>query len=270
MEGGVGPHQPITSIPVDQTFDLRSWLEAEGVSNDVKNPALAADRVDDLDLSAGMPKCPDVSGLTTSACVKDGSVEFDALGRDSDDRPFGGRPIGISGGDFFRHRCGFVVAGGRWVESTERSSLLTVRRWIVSVLVLGTACSSGPAATTTTASVEVLREQIHAATGHDPEACISMMGEMVSIQIDDVISIPDCIIVQESAELVVTNASSVQQRFAVSDPANVNVRHDIYVLEIPAGSKEAIPEVGERTQSGVYPFYIRGGEPFSGFLVVVP
>ena len=97
-----------------------------------------------------------------------------------------------------------------------------------------------------------------------------MMGESASIQIDDVIAIPDCIIVQEGAELVVTNASSVEQRFAVSDPPNVNVRHDIYVLEIPAGSVEAISEVGERTQSGVYPFYIRGGEPFSGFLVVVP
>lgn len=97
-----------------------------------------------------------------------------------------------------------------------------------------------------------------------------MMGETASIQIDDVIAIPDCIIVQEGAELVVSNATSVEQRFAVSDPPNMNVRHDIYVLEIPAGSEEAIPEVGERTQSGVYPFYIRGGEPFSGFLVVVP
>ena len=97
-----------------------------------------------------------------------------------------------------------------------------------------------------------------------------MMGESASIQIDDVIAIPDCIIVQEGAELIITNASSVEQRFAVSDPPNVNVRHDIYVLEIPVGSEEAIPEVGERTQSGVYPFYIRGGEPFSGFLVVVP
>ena len=97
-----------------------------------------------------------------------------------------------------------------------------------------------------------------------------MMGESASIQIDDVIGIPDCIIVQEGAELTVTNASSVEQRFAVSDPPNVNVRHDIYVLEIPVGSQEVIPEVGERTQSGVYPFYIRGGEPFSGFLVVVP
>ena len=97
-----------------------------------------------------------------------------------------------------------------------------------------------------------------------------MMGETVSIEIGDVIALPDCIIVQEGAELVVTNASSVEQRFAISDPPNVNVRHDIYVLEIPAGSEQAIAEVGERTQSGIYPFYIRGGEPFSGFLVVVP
>ncbi len=97
-----------------------------------------------------------------------------------------------------------------------------------------------------------------------------MMGDTASIQIEDVVAIPDCIIIQESAQLVVRNASSVHQRFAVSDPPSVNVRHDIYVLEIPAGSEVAIPEVGEKTQSGVYPFYIRGGEPFSGFLVVVP
>jgi hypothetical protein len=145
-----------------------------------------------------------------------------------------------------------------------------MRRWIVPLVVLVGACSTSPEATTTTVPAEALREQIHAATGHDPEACTSMMGETASIQIDDVIAIPDCIIVQEDAELVVSNASSVEQRFAVSDPPTVNVRHDIYVLEIPAGSQGAIPEIGERTQSGVYPFYIRGGEPFSGFLVVVP
>jgi hypothetical protein len=143
-------------------------------------------------------------------------------------------------------------------------------RWIVPGFLLVAACSGTPAATTNPADTEALREQIHAATGHDPEACTSMMGETASIQIDDVITIPDCIIVQEGAELVVSNASSVEQRFAVSDPPNVNVRHDIYVLEIPVGSEEAIPEIGERTQSGVYPFYIRGGKPFSGFLVVVP
>jgi len=143
-----------------------------------------------------------------------------------------------------------------------------MRRWTVP-LVLVVACSNASEVTTTVAA-DALREQIHAVTGHDPEACTSMMGETASIQIDDVIAIPDCIIVQEGAELVVTNASSVDQRFAVSDPPNVNVRHDIYVLDIPVGSEGAIPEVGERTESGVYPFYIRGGEPFSGFLVVVP
>jgi hypothetical protein len=145
-----------------------------------------------------------------------------------------------------------------------------MRRWTVPLLVLVAACSNTSEVTTTTVASAALREQVHAATGHDPEACTSMMGESASIQIDDVIAIPDCIIVQEGAELIVSNASSVEQRFAVSDPPNVNVRHDIYVLEIPVGSEEAIPEVGERTQSGVYPFYIRGGEPFSGFLVVVP
>jgi hypothetical protein len=144
-----------------------------------------------------------------------------------------------------------------------------MRRWTVA-LFLAVACSNPSEVTTTSLAADALREQIHAATGHDPEACTSMMGETASIQIDDVIDIPDCIIVQEGAELVVTNASRVDQRFAVSDPPNVNVRHDIYVLDIPVGSEGAIPEVGERTQSGVYPFYIRGGEPFSGFLVVVP
>ena len=97
-----------------------------------------------------------------------------------------------------------------------------------------------------------------------------MLGATASIHIDDAMSIPDCIIVQEGTALVVSNESSVDQRFAVSDPPSVNVRNDIYVLEIPAGDEATIPEIGERTTSGVYPFYIRGGEPFSGFLVVVP
>lgn len=145
-----------------------------------------------------------------------------------------------------------------------------MRRCIALLLALVAACSNGSGVSTTTVATEGLREQIHAATGHDPEACTSMMGKSASIRIEDVIAIPDCIIVQEGAELIVSNASSVEQRFAVSDPPGVNVRNDIYVLDIPVGSEESIPEVGERTQSGVYPFYIRGGKPFSGFLVVVP
>jgi hypothetical protein len=146
-----------------------------------------------------------------------------------------------------------------------------MRGLIVSLGVVVAACSASPAVTTTAAlSPEELRQQIHEATGHDPEACTSMMGEVASIAIDDAIAIPDCIIVQESAQLVVSNETGVDQRFAVSDPPSINGRHDIYVLEIPSGTEGSIPEVGERTNSGVYPFYIRGGEPFSGFLVVVP
>lgn len=153
---------------------------------------------------------------------------------------------------------------------TDRLLYVLMRRWSLALVVTVAACSSGPAVTTAPTDDEALREQIHAATGHDPEACTSMLGETASIQIDDEPAIPDCIIVQEGSELVVSNASSVDQRFAVSDPPGVSGRHDIYVLEIPVGSEGAIPEVGERTNSGVYPFYIRGGEPFSGFLVVVP
>lgn len=146
-----------------------------------------------------------------------------------------------------------------------------MRGLIVSLVVVVAACSASPAVTTTAPlSPEELRQQIHEATGHDPEACTSMMGETASIAIDEAIAIPDCIIVQEGAQLVVSNETGVDQRFAVSDPPSINGRHDIYVLEIPSGTEGSIPEVGERTNSGVYPFYIRGGEPFSGFLVVVP
>ena len=147
-----------------------------------------------------------------------------------------------------------------------------MRRWTASAALLVAACSAAPSAPATVpaATPEAMREQIHAATGHEPEACDSMMGDTASIRIQDEIALPDCIIVQEGARLLVSNDSSIEQRFAVSDPAGVNVRHDIYVLELPAGSEDAIPEIGERTSSGVYPFYIRGGEPFSGFLVVVP
>jgi hypothetical protein len=143
-------------------------------------------------------------------------------------------------------------------------------RWITAVVVIVAACSTTPSETPAdpTEAIEGMREQIHAATGHDPEACTSMMGETASIRIGD--EIPDCIILQESAELIVSNDTTFEQRFAVSDPPSQNVRNNIYVLDIPAGAEGSIPEVGERTNSGVYPFYIRGGEPFSGFLVVVP
>ena len=147
-----------------------------------------------------------------------------------------------------------------------------MRQWIIAVATVATACSTTPAGTPPDPSqaTDAVREQIHAATGHDPDACTSMMGETASIRIEDEVAIPECIILQEHTELVVSNDSSVEQRFAISDAPNQNVRHDIYVLEIPAGAEGSIPEVGERTNSGVYPFYIRGGEPFSGFLVVVP
>ena len=147
-----------------------------------------------------------------------------------------------------------------------------MRGLIASVAILAAACSAAPAGTTvaTAPTPEQIREQIHAATGHDPEACTSMTGDTASISIDDNVAIPDCIIVQESTQLVVSNETDVDQRFAISDPPSINGRHDIYVLKIPSGEEGSIPAVGERTNSGVYPFYIRGGEPFSGFMVVIP
>ena len=151
-----------------------------------------------------------------------------------------------------------------------------MRGLIASLAVVVAACSGAPAVITVETTLtpaltpEQMREQVHAATGHDPEACTSMTGETASIAINDAVDLPDCIIVQEGTQLVVANETDVDQRFAVSDPPSLNGRHDIYVLEIPSGAEGSIPEVGERTNSGVYPFYIRGGEPFSGFLVVVP
>ena len=90
-------------------FDLQSRFETERVGHDVDDPSLPPDRVDDLDLSAGVSKDPDVSRLTAAACVEDRAVEFDSLGRDADDLPFGGRSIGISGCDLFGH-FGWPVA----------------------------------------------------------------------------------------------------------------------------------------------------------------
>lgn len=147
-----------------------------------------------------------------------------------------------------------------------------MRDLLAFLAIVAAGCSAAPAVTTISIAPTPaqLREQIHAATGHDPEACISMTGDTASFAIDDAVAMPGCVIVQESTRLVVSNKTEVDQRFAISDPPSINGRHDIYVLEIPSGEEGSIPEVGERTNSGVYPFYIRGGEPFSGFLVVIP
>ena len=59
------------------TSDAR--FEAERVGNDVDDLSLPADRVEDLDLSPGVSKDPDVPGLTTAASVENRAVEFDAL-----------------------------------------------------------------------------------------------------------------------------------------------------------------------------------------------
>lgn len=100
MEGGVGPHQPVAPIPIDHSLDLRSRLKAKGVGNNVQDPSLAADRVDDLDLSTCVSKRPDVSGLASPACVEDGAIEHHAFGRDLNDPAFCGGSIGICGGNF--------------------------------------------------------------------------------------------------------------------------------------------------------------------------
>ena len=108
--------EPVAPIPVDEPFDLQSRFQAERVGHDVDDPPLPPDRVDYLDVARGGAQDPDVSGLTAAAGVENRSIEFDPIGCNSDDLPFGGRSIGVPGGDLFGHRDGAAAGAECWWE----------------------------------------------------------------------------------------------------------------------------------------------------------
>lgn len=137
-------------------------------------------------------------------------------------------------------------------------------------VVLG-ACSE-PLPTTAPPDSE-LREQIHAATGHEPPDCTDFTGGAAEIVITDEGFEPDCALVAAGRGLTVRNDTGEEHTFMASDPANNDVGRQIRIEEvIPAGAEITLDPVEATLGPEIYPFWSKGyqEEGFAGTLIVRP
>jgi hypothetical protein len=106
---------------------------------------------------------------------------------------------------------------------------------------------------------EELREQIHAATGHEPTHCTDMT------QGDGVLTLaatgpePRCLIVAADSVLAVVNQDEVSHTVLVSDPANsVLGRHVRVEASVEAGAEYRLDPVSSLIGVGIYPYWLEG------------
>jgi hypothetical protein len=115
----------------------------------------------------------------------------------------------------------------------------------------------------TPATVTSEREDLHAATGHDPMEgdCADRRDEVVELVVADDGFEPACLIVTTESVLSIHNRSSVDHTFNVVDPPGPNPRHTLIELTIPAGSTVEVGRVGDTLAVGSWPFYsLTGGK----------
>ena len=142
---------------------------------------------------------------------------------------------------------------------------------IVALVVVLGACSE-PLPTTAPPDSE-LREQIHAATGHEPPDCTDFTGGAAQIVITDEGFEPDCALVAAGRRLTVRNDTSEEHTFMASDPANNDVGRHIRIEEVlPAGAEITLDPLGATLGPEIYPFWSKGHqeEGFAGTLIVRP
>lgn len=146
-----------------------------------------------------------------------------------------------------------------------------IRRSLVAALVVlvGVACSE-PAPTARPPD-EVLREHIHAATGHEPPACTDFAEGDALITITDTGFEPDCLMVNTAASLTVSNETSAEHTFIVSDGADsLVVRHTRIEEVIPPGGEYVLDPVESLIGEEIYPFWSKGNQEqgYAGTLIV--
>ncbi len=140
---------------------------------------------------------------------------------------------------------------------------LVVMAWL-------TSCSE-PLPTTRPPDSE-LREQIHAATGHEPTDCTDFAGSDAVIAITDTGFEPECAMVATDSTLVVENQSGEEHTFTVSDGAGGDVVRHIRVDETLAPDGEYELVVEDQLGPAIYPFWSKGHqeEGYTGTLIVGP
>jgi plastocyanin len=126
---------------------------------------------------------------------------------------------------------------------------------------------------TTSPPDQELREQIHAATGHEPPECTDFTSGVATITITAAGFEPECAMVSAGSELSVTNQTDDDHTFTVSDGSgNVVVRHIRVDESLPPGARYDLEPVDSLLGEGIYPFWSKGHqeEGFAGTLIVRP
>ncbi len=153
----------------------------------------------------------------------------------------------------------------------ERSTLIGRSLAAGFVMLVGVACSE-PTPTSRPPD-EVLREHIHAATGHEPPACTDFAKGDALITITETGFEPDCLMVNTAASLTVVNETSTEHTFMVSDGADSLVVRHIRVEEaIPPGGEYVLDPVESLIGEEIYPFWSKGYQEqgYGGTLIVRP
>jgi plastocyanin len=143
--------------------------------------------------------------------------------------------------------------------------------WLAALVLALAAC--GEELPTTAPPESELREQIHAATGHEPPACTDFTGGEAEIVITDEGFEPECALVTADGGLSVRNETDDEHTFTVSDPANNTVGRQIRVDEVLIqGAEVTLDPIAETLGSGIYPFWSKGHQEqgFTGSLIVGP
>jgi hypothetical protein len=106
---------------------------------------------------------------------------------------------------------------------------------------------------------EELREQIHAATGHEPTHCTDMTEADGELVLGAAGPEPKCLIVASDSPLRIINTDQAPHTFLVSDPANSQLgRHIRVEAEIAADETYVIQPVSSLLGVGIYPYWLKG------------
>jgi plastocyanin len=143
-------------------------------------------------------------------------------------------------------------------------------RLVLAVTVLAACADPLP---TTRPPDEELREQIHAATGHEPPECTDFTAGDATITITATGFGPECVMVAPGSMLTVTNETDDEHTFTVSDGSgNVVVRHIRVDEVLPPDAAYDLAPVDDLLGEGIYPFWSKGHqeEGFNGTLIVRP
>ncbi len=102
VEGGVGPHRLVATIPIDHSLHGRARIgQDRPFGYHMKRLSVLADGVDDLDRPAVPGDRPDVSRLSPAPNIEDGSIEKEAVVGHFQDMSLCGGEIGVLGRQLF-------------------------------------------------------------------------------------------------------------------------------------------------------------------------